>query len=48
MLDTVEKVLGLARTMTYKGIQPVVQLVKGIYQTGVALTKQAMQRLTKV
>ncbi len=48
VLDTVEKVLGLARTMTYKGIQPVVQLVKGIYQTGVALTKQAMQRLTKV
>ncbi len=43
VLDTVEKVLGLARTMTYKGIQPVVQLVKGIYQTGVALTKQAMQ-----
>jgi len=43
VLDTVEKVLGLARTMTYKGIQPVVQLAKGIYQTGVALTKEAMQ-----
>jgi hypothetical protein len=43
VLDTIEKVLGLARTMTYKGVQPVVQLVKGIYQTGVALTKEAMQ-----
>lgn len=42
LLLTVEKVLGLARTMTYKGIQPVVQLVKGVYETGVKLTKKAM------
>jgi hypothetical protein len=29
--------------MTYKGILPVVQLVKGVYRTGVKLTKKAMQ-----
>jgi hypothetical protein len=43
LLYTVEKVLGLARTMTYKGIHPVVQLVKGVYETGVKLTTKAMQ-----
>lgn len=43
LLDKVEKILGLARTMTYKGIHPVVQLVKGIYKTGVKLTKKAMK-----
>lgn len=35
LLDSVEKVLGLARTMTYNSIEPVVHLVKGIYETGV-------------
>jgi hypothetical protein len=29
--------------MTYKGIHPVVQLVKDVYETGVKLTKKAMQ-----
>jgi hypothetical protein len=43
LLDKVEKVLGLARTMTYKGIQPVVQLVKGVYETSVKLTKKEMK-----
>ena len=43
LLNSVEKVLGLARTMTYKGIHPVVQLVKGVYRTGVKLTKKAMR-----
>jgi hypothetical protein len=43
LLDKVEKVLGLARTMTYKGIHPVVQMVKGVYETGVKLTKKAMK-----
>ena len=43
LLDKVEKVLGLAKTMTYKGIHPVVQLVKDVYETGVKLTKKAMQ-----
>jgi len=43
LLESVEKVLGLARTMTYKGIHPVVRLVKGTYETGVKLTKKAMK-----
>ncbi|MGA9351992.1 MAG: ISAzo13 family transposase [Anaerolineae bacterium] len=43
LLDKVEKILGLARTMTYKGIHPVVRLVKGVYKTGVKLTKKAMK-----
>lgn len=43
LLDQVEKVLGLARTMTYKGVHPVVQLVKGVYETGVKLSKKAMK-----
>jgi len=43
LLDKIEKVLGLARTMTYKGIHPVVQLVKGVYKTGVKLTKKMMR-----
>jgi hypothetical protein len=42
LLDNVEKILGLARTMTYKGIHPVVQLVEGVYETGVKLTKKEM------
>ncbi len=43
VLDTVEKVLGLARTMTYKGIPPVVQLVTKVYESGVRLTKKMMK-----
>jgi len=43
LLDKVEKILGLARSMTYKGIHPEVQLVKGAYETGVKLTKKAMK-----
>ncbi len=39
-MNSVEKVLGLARTMTYKGVHPVVQLLKGVYTTGVKLTKK--------
>ena len=35
--------MGLARSMTYKGIHPEVQLVKGAYEAGVKLTKKAMK-----
>lgn len=44
LLDQIDKILGLARTMTYKGIQPVVEWVEGLYETGVRLTKKVMQR----
>ena len=45
LLDTVEKTLGLARTMTYKGKNPVVKLVSQTYETGIKLTQKAMQKI---
>jgi transposase len=44
LLDSVEKVMGLARTMTWKGISPIVHLVKSCYETGVTLTQKAMEK----
>ena len=38
-----EAVIQYARTMTWKGKHPVVALVTTTYQTGVKLTKKAMQ-----
>ncbi len=43
LLSTAEKALGMARSMTYKGLNPVVTLVTKTYQTGVRLTKKAMK-----
>ena len=48
ILDNVEKILGLARTMTYNGINPVVTLVNETYKKGVKLTKKVMQQLEKM
>jgi transposase len=45
LLDSLEAVLGFARTMTWKGLHPVVELVTTMYQTGVTLTKEAMDRV---
>ena len=45
LLDSVETVLGFARTMKWKGAQAVVKLVERSYQTGVHLSKKAMARL---
>src|SRR5579864_8160225 len=42
LLDSVDVVIQYARTMTWKGNHPVVALVTTTYQTGVKLTKQAM------
>jgi len=42
LLDAIEAVLQFARTMTWKGLQPVVELVTTTYQTGVTLTAEAM------
>jgi transposase len=42
ILYAVDKVLGLARTMTYNSINPVVELVEKNYSTGIKLTKKAM------
>ena len=43
LLDSVDAVIKSARTMTWKGAPPVVSLVTRIYQTGVKLTKEAME-----
>ncbi len=45
LLDSVEAVIQYASTMTWKGKHPVVTLVTTTYQTGVKLTKQAMESL---
>jgi Rhodopirellula transposase DDE domain len=45
LLDSLEAVLGFARTMTWKGTHPVVELVTTTYQTGVTLTTEARDRV---
>ena len=47
LLDCVETVLRFAQSLSWKGKHPVVQLVSGIYQKGVKLTKQAMSVLER-
>lgn len=47
ILDSVEKAIGWASTMTWKGIRPVVHLCKKIYQKGVTLTKTQMKPYEK-
>ncbi len=42
ILDSEEKVLGFAKTMTWKGEHPTVSLVDDIYHKGVKLTKKEM------
>lgn len=43
LLDSEEKVLGLASTMTWKGNRPTIEKLEGKYDTGVKLTKAEMQ-----
>ncbi len=43
LLDTLDAVIQYARTMTWKGKHPAIELVTTIYQTGVKLTKEAMK-----
>ena len=45
LLDSVDAVIQFARTMTWKGSYPVVELVTTTYQTGVKLTKEEMEAL---
>jgi transposase len=42
LLDSIDAVIQFASSMTWKGQQPVVDLVTTTYQTGVKLTKEAM------
>jgi transposase len=45
LLDSVEAVVGFARSMTWKGKHPVVSMVETTYATGVKLTPQEMEAL---
>jgi len=47
VLDSVEKTLGLARTMKWNGNNPVVKLIKGAYDKGIKLTQKAMKQIEK-
>lgn len=42
LLERVETVIEFARTMRWKGVHPLVELVTTTYETGVKLTKEAM------
>ena len=42
LLDSVDAVLEFAKSMTWKGKHPIVELVTSTYQTGVKLGKEAM------
>ena len=45
LLDSVEAVIGYARSMTWKGKHPEVSLVETVYATGVKLTSEEMKAL---
>jgi hypothetical protein len=47
ILDEVETALNFAKTMKWKGINPVVKLINKTYETGVKLTKKAMSQIEK-
>ncbi len=43
ILDSVDKTINWARTMTWKGIQPAVFLWEKVYEKGIRLTKKDMK-----
>ena len=47
LLDSVSKVMGFAKSMTYNDILPTVQLMDKVYTTGVKLSKLAMKEVEK-
>jgi hypothetical protein len=47
LLDSVAKVIGFAKSMTYNGLSPIVTLVDKVYSTGVKLTKLEMKEVEK-
>jgi len=48
LLESVDKIIGMAKTMIYNGKHPLVKLVAGTYETGVKLTKKVMKKIEKV
>lgn len=45
LLNTRETVVEWARTMTWKGIRPVVQLLDHVYETGARIAKKAFEKI---
>jgi hypothetical protein len=43
LLNSIGTTLAWARSMTWRGIEPIVHLLDGVYQTGVRLTKAAFR-----
>jgi len=39
--------LAWAQSMTWKGLEPVIQLSKKVYKKGISLTKKAMREVEK-
>ena len=48
ILDSVEKALGLARTMKYNLVNPVVKIINDTYEKGVKLTNKAMNQVEEM
>jgi len=44
VMDTVETVLKFAESMTYNEKNPIVELTEKIYETGVKVSKKAMEK----
>lgn len=44
ILDSVEKTIKWAGTMTWKGIKPAIKLIDKVYQKGVSLSKEEMKK----
>ena len=47
LLDSVETILNFASSFSFKDVEPVVQLVTSVYETGVKLTQKEMNLLEK-
>ena len=47
IIDTTHKGLGLARSMTYKGIKPTVRKVTKVYRAGISVAKKAMREIER-
>lgn len=47
LLDTLDTVIEMAKTMTYNQVSPVIHVIKKSYDRGVTLTKKAMNALEK-
>lgn len=44
LLESVETTLNWAKTMTWKGLHPIVHLLEGTYETGVRVAKKAFKQ----